>query len=218
MLIDMIKVVLVDDHALLRSGLAGIVAELGYQVLYECDNGRQLVAQIDGREKPDLVLMDINMPEMNGFETTLWLKKNYPLINVIALSMIDDERSIIKMIRNGAQGYILKDIKPIELKTAIEAVITTGYYYSHLVTGNLVHTAKHSEETDIFKEHNLKPKDIEFLKLVCTEMTYKQIAERMCLSPRTIDGYRDELFAELGLKTRVGLVLFAIRNGIAHIE
>jgi two-component system invasion response regulator UvrY len=214
----MIKVVLVDDHALLRSGLAGIVAELGYQVLYECDNGRQLVNQIDTREKPDLVLMDINMPEMNGFETTLWLKKNHPLINVIALSMIDDERSIIRMIRNGAQGYILKDIKPIELKTAIEAVTTAGYYYSDIVTGNLVHTAKNSEDTDPIQEHNLKAKDIEFLKLVCTEMTYKQIAEKMCLSPRTIDGYRDELFAELGVKSRVGLVLFAIRNGIAHVE
>lgn len=214
----MIKVVLVDDHALLRSGLAGIVAELGYQVLYECDNGRHLINQFETREKPDLVLMDINMPEMNGFETTLWLKKNHPLINVIALSMIDDERSIIRMIRNGAQGYILKDIKPIELKTAIEAVTTAGYYYSDLVTGNLVHTAKNSEDTDPIKEHHLKTKDLEFLKLACTEMTYKQIAEKMCLSPRTIDGYRDELFAELGVKSRVGLVLFAIRNGIAHVE
>jgi two-component system, NarL family, invasion response regulator UvrY len=212
------KVVLVDDHALLRSGLAGIVADLGYQVLYECDNGRQLVNEIDTREKPDLVLMDINMPEMNGFETTLWLKKNHPLINVIALSMRDDERSIIKMLRNGAQGYILKDIKPSELKTAIEAVATTGYHYSEHVTGSLIHAAKLSADTDVFKEYNLKPKDIHFLKLICTEMTYKEIAEHMNLSPRTIDGYRDELFAELGLKSRVGLVLFAIRNGIAQIE
>ena len=214
----MIKVVLVDDHALLRSGLAGIVADLGYQVLYECDNGRHLVNEIDSREKPDLVLMDINMPEMNGFETTLWLKKNHPLINVIALSMRDDERSIIKMLRNGAQGYILKDIKPAELKAAIDAVSTNGYHYSEHVTGNLIHAAKLSADSDVFKEHNLKPKDIHFLKLICTEMTYKEIAEHMNLSPRTIDGYRDELFAELGLKSRVGLVLFALRNGIAQIE
>lgn len=214
----MIKVVLVDDHALLRSGLAGIVADLGYQVLYECDNGRQLANEIGTRELPDLVLMDINMPEMNGFETTLWLKKNFPLINVIALSMRDDERSIIKMLRNGAQGYILKDIKPSELKAAIDAVSTTGYHYSEHVTGNLIHTAKLSADTDVLKEHNLKPKDIHFLKLICTEMTYKEIAEHMNLSPRTIDGYRDELFAELGLKSRVGLVLFALRNGIAQIE
>ncbi len=158
----MIKVVLVDDHALLRSGLAGIVADLGFQVLYECDNGRHLVNEIDTREKPDLVLMDINMPEMNGFETTLWLKKNHPLINVIALSMRDDERSIIKMLRNGAQGYILKDIKPSELKAAIDAVTTTGYYYSEHVTGNLIHAAKLSADSDIIKEHNLKPKDIHF--------------------------------------------------------
>jgi DNA-binding NarL/FixJ family response regulator len=216
----MIKVVLVDDHALLRSGLAGIVSELGYSVLYECDNGRQLIGQIDKRETPDLVLMDINMPVMDGFETTLWLKKNAPLINVIALSMFDDERSIIRMIRNGAQGYILKDISSAELKTAIDAVITTGYYYSELVTGSLVHAAKKvdGDELDPCREFNLGEKEIQFLRLACMEMTYKEIAEKMYLSPRTIDGYRDELFLKLGVKSRVGLVLFAIKNGIVHIE
>lgn len=216
----MIKIVLVDDHALLRSGLAGIVSELGYSVLYECDNGRQLIDQINKRETPELVIMDINMPVMDGFETTLWLKKNAPLINVIALSMFDDERSIIRMIRNGAQGYILKDISPAELKTAIDTVITSGYYYSELVTGSLVHAAKKDGgiEWDLCGEFNLGEKEMQFLKLVCTEMTYKEVAEKMFLSPRTIDGYRDELFLKLGVKSRIGLVLFAIRNGIVHIE
>jgi two-component system invasion response regulator UvrY len=216
----MIIVVLVDDHALLRSGLAGIVSELGYSVLYECDNGRQLIDQINKRETPDLILMDINMPVMDGFETTLWLKKNAPLINVIALSMIDDERSIIRMIRNGAQGYILKDISPAELKTAIDAVTTTGYYYSELVTGSLVHAANKvdGDEQDPGREFKLGEREIQFLKLVCTDITYKEIAEKMFLSPRTIDGYRDELFLKLGVKSRVGLVLFSIRNGIVQNE
>jgi two-component system invasion response regulator UvrY len=162
----MIKVVLVDDHVLLRSGLAGIVSELGYSVLYECDNGRQLIEQMDKRKTPDLILMDINMPVMDGFETTLWLKKNAPLINVIALSMFDDERSIIRMIRNGAQGYILKDISPAELKTAIDAVTTTGYYYSELVTGSLVHAAKKidGDDLDPCREFNLGEKEIQFLR------------------------------------------------------
>ncbi|HEX6426712.1 MAG TPA: LuxR C-terminal-related transcriptional regulator, partial [Niastella sp.] len=118
------------------------------------------------------------------------------------------------------QGYILKDISPAELKTAIDAVTTSGYYYSELVTGSLVHAAKKKDgdELDLSKEFNLGEKEIQFLKLVCTEMTYKEVAEKMCLSPRTIDGYRDELFLKLGVKSRIGLVLFAIKNGIVHIE
>jgi two-component system, NarL family, invasion response regulator UvrY len=134
--------------------------------------------------------------------------------------MFDDERSIIRMIRNGAQGYILKDISPAELKTAIDAVTTSGYYYSELVTGSLVHAAKKDDgdALDLCKEFNLGEKEIQFLRLVCTEMTYKEIAEKMSLSPRTIDGYRDELFLKLGAKSRIGLVLFTIKNGIVHIE
>ena len=215
----MTKVALVDDHALLRNGLANIVSDLGYTVLYECRNGKELTEQIRRSETPDLILMDINMPEMDGFECTLWLKKNYPLVNVIALSMFDDEKCIIRMLKNGARGYVLKDISPYELKLAIDSVITKGFYYSDLVSGSLLHSIN-DDDTDNGNEIkqllNLKPKDIEFLKLVCTEMTYKEIAEKMFLSPRTIDGYRDDLFQQLGIKSRVGLVLFAIKNGIVH--
>ncbi len=214
-----IKIVLVDDHVLLRNGLAALVTSLGYTVLYECSNGKVLTEQLAKHEEPDLILMDIAMPEMDGFETTLWLKKNYSHINVLALSMSDNESSIIRMIKNGARGYILKDTDPAELKQAIHSVLSKGFYYSDLVSGRLVRAIRDDEEDEGDNKKTvlgLNEKEIEFLKLAATEMTYKEIAQHMHLSPRTIDGYRDQLFQKLNVVSRVGLVLFAVKNGIVH--
>jgi two-component system, NarL family, invasion response regulator UvrY len=220
---DDVKIALVDDHSLLRNGLASLINNLGYSVLYECSNGQQLIDKVEKNEAPDVILMDINMPEMDGFETTLWLKRNRPLVNVIALSMYDDETSIIRMIKNGARGYILKDTNPKELKLAIESVMAKGFYYSDLVSGKIVKRVRNEGDED--EEGNnsklavkLNERQIEFLKLAATEMTYKEIAEKMHVSPRTVDGYRDELFEKLNIKSRVGLVLFAIKNGIIHVN
>lgn len=215
-----IEIALVDDHVILRNGLAGIVAKLGYTVVFECSNGKQLMEKMDKTNQPDLVLMDINMPEMDGYQTTLWLRDNYPLVKVLALSMYDDEKAIIRMIRNGARGYILKETDTRELKHAIDSVLTKGFHYSDLVTGRLIHSIAHHDETDQHGHRllELNEKEIEFLKLACTEMTYKEIALEMHLSPRTIDGYRDALFEKLNIKSRVGLVLFAIKNGIVSVQ
>jgi DNA-binding NarL/FixJ family response regulator len=136
--------------------------------------------------------------------------------------MYDDEISILRMIKNGARGYILKDADPRDLKVAIESVMAKGFYYSDLVSGKFV---KSIQEDNIDDDKNitklilgLNERNIEFLKLAATEMTYKEIADKMHVSPRTVDGYRDELFEKLGVKSRVGLVLFAIRNGIVHVN
>lgn len=209
------KVVLVDDHVLLRNALVTLVNNLGCSVMFESSNGKDLISKLDKNNLPDVILMDINMPEMDGFETTLWLKKNYPEVNVLALSMYDDENAIIRIIKNGAKGYILKEASPQELKQAIESVMTKGYHYSESVTGRLI---KSIQEDDNYKKQsiNLNEKEIEFLKLAASEMTYKEIALQMHLSPRTIDHYRDALFDKLNIKSRVGLVLFAVKNGIIH--
>ena len=215
-----IKVALADDHILLRKGLAGVVDSFGdYVVLFEADNGQHFTQQIRKYGEPDMVLMDINMPEMDGYVTTKWLKEHYPLVNVIGLSMYDNENAIIRMFKAGAKGYILKDSEPPELKNALDSVHQKGYYYSELVTGRLIHSINKMDDdkSDVKMLNKLNDREIEFLKYACTEMTYKEIAEKMHLSPRTIDGYRDILFEKLELKTRVGLVMYAIKNSIVTV-
>jgi DNA-binding NarL/FixJ family response regulator len=217
---EKIKVALADDHILLRNGLAGVVNSFGeYIVLFEADNGKHFIEMIATHGEPDLVLMDINMPEMDGYATAQWLKEHYPLVNVLALSMYDNEAAIIKMFKAGVKGYILKDSEPPELKTAMDSIHTKGFYYSELVTGKLIHSINRMDEKEAAANGNnlLNEREIEFLKLACTEMTYKEIADKMFLSPRTIDGYRDALFEKLQLKTRVGLVMYAIKNGIVKV-
>jgi two-component system invasion response regulator UvrY len=215
------KIALADDHILLRNGLANLLRELDYQVVFEADNGTDLGEKMKYSIPPEIVLMDINMPKMDGYDTTRWLRVNHPDIRVLALSMYDDESAIIRMLKCGARGYILKDSDPSELKTAINAVLTKGFYQSELVTGKLIHSINHLDEQDpapVSSALRLNDREIEFLKLACTELTYKEIAEKMYLSPRTIDGYRDMLFEKLDLRSRVGLVLFAIRNGYVNVQ
>lgn len=214
-----IKVALADDHILLRRGLANLIDTFDeYSVIFEADNGLELQKKISKENLPDLVLLDINMPKMDGFTTAQWLKQTFPLVRIMALSMYDNENSVIRMFKAGAKGYILKDCEPHELKAAIDSIMQKGYFYSELVTGKLIHTInKMEEDTDVRNLSQLNEKELQFLKLACTEMTYKEIADQMHLSPRTIDGYRDALFEKLNLKTRVGLVMYAIKNGIVQV-
>jgi two-component system, NarL family, invasion response regulator UvrY len=214
-----VKVALADDHVLLRRGLANLVDSFDeYSVVLQADNGLDLQNMINKDNVPDLVLLDINMPKMDGFATAQWLKQTYPLVKILALSMYDNENSVIRMFKAGVKGYILKDCEPHELKAALDAVIQKGYFYSELVTGKLIHSINNLDENaDIRNLAQLNDKELQFLKLACTEMTYKEIADKMFLSPRTIDGYRDALFEKLNLKTRVGLVMYAIKNGIVQV-
>ena len=208
-----IKVVLVDDHILLRNGLKGLIDSFNNcTVLYEANNGRDFINKLKAEQIPDIVLMDINMPEMDGYETTLWVKNNHPEIKVLALSMYDNENAIIRMLRAGVKGYILKDCDPSELEYAINSIMTSGFYYTENVTGKLVSLVSKKDSDD-----ELNEREITFLKLVCSELTYKEIADKMYKGVRTIDGYRDALFEKLNVKTRIGLVLYAIKNGIVSL-
>jgi len=215
----MANIALADDHILLRNGLASLIKNFGHEVAFEANNGDDVIKHIQEGKNPDLILMDINMPVKDGYETSAWLKKNYPDIKVLALSMLDDENAIIRMIKNGARGYLLKESEPSELRDAINAVLQKGFYYSEMVTGRLVHSISGTdvESNNSQQVMQLTEREIEFLKLACTEMTYKEIAAEMHLSPRTIDGYRDALFLKLDLKTRTGLVIYSIKNGIVKI-
>jgi two-component system, NarL family, invasion response regulator UvrY len=213
-------VALADDHTLLRNGLANLINTFdGFKVLFQAANGQELVDAINPKQMPDIVLMDINMPKMDGYETTLWLKQNYPSVKVLALSMYDNETAIIRMMKNGARGYILKDTEPAELKTALNALITKGFHYSDLITGHLINSLnKMDEDTEAKTAINLSEREIDFLKHCCSDLSYKEIADVMGVSPRTVDNYRDALFQQLDVKSRVGLVLFAIKHGIVNID
>ncbi|HEV2478993.1 MAG TPA: response regulator transcription factor [Puia sp.] len=214
-------VVLVDDHVLLRSGLASLIRGFGeYEVLFEACSGKDLIRQLKHFPRPDIILLDINMPDMDGFETACWLKRHCPEIKVLALSMYDTDSSVVRMLKNGAKGYILKDIEAAELRAALDSIVEKGYYYTDNVTGKLIHmiTALGEPEMHVRRFLTLNEREVEFMKLVCTEWTYKEIADRMYLSPRTIDGYRDALFEKLNVKTRVGLAMYAVKNGIVNLE
>lgn len=212
------QVAIIDDHILLRTALARLVNSFeGYTVLLEANNGKDLRNQIMQHLVPDIVLLDVNMPEMDGFETTQWLHKNYPHIRVLVLSMMSDEKTIIKMFRLGAKGYLMKNTDHEELKKALDSVMDKNVYLSEYVSGKLVSGLhKHADKED---DHPvmLNEKEKEFLRWTCTELSYKEIAEKMFLSPRTIDDYRQSLFNKLKVHSRVGLVMYTIKNGMVDI-
>jgi DNA-binding NarL/FixJ family response regulator len=212
-----IQVIIADDHVLLRNALARLINTFeGYSVLSEADNGKDLRNKIMQHLVPDIVLLDVHMPEMDGFETTQWLHKNYPFIKVLVLSMNSEEKTIIKMFRLGAKGYILKNTEPEELQRALDSIVNKDVYLSEQVSAKLVsglHNANDNAEQPVI----LNEKDREFLRWTCTELAYKDIAEKMHVSPRTVDDYRQNLFNKLKVHSRVGLVMYAIRNGIVEV-
>jgi two-component system, NarL family, invasion response regulator UvrY len=215
----MAALVLVDDHILLRNALASHLSELGHTILFEANNGEEFHQKLKTHPLPEIVLMDIQMPVMDGYQATLLLKQLYPAIKVIALSMYENEAAIIRMLRNGAKGYILKDCEPLELNHAIQSVLKKGYYQSELITGKLIQTINDLDDKNdsIIAATNISQREQEFLKLAASEMTYKEIADKMKVGIRTVDGYRESLFQKLSVKSRVGLVLYAIRNRIVAV-
>lgn len=215
-------VALADDHVLIRNGLAGLINSFtDYEVLFQATNGQDFIEQLSSstHKLPDIALLDINMPKKDGYETAHWIKQHHPGIKILALSMYDNENYIIRMLKNGARGYILKDAEPTELKSALDSIIQKGYHYSELITGHLINTLNKFDEDPKTKNALLvTDKELEFLHYICTELSYKEIADRMYLSPRTIDGYRDAMFDKLNIKTRVGLALYAVKNGLVNLN
>jgi two-component system invasion response regulator UvrY len=217
-----LKLALVEDHVLLRQSLKTYIQshEREWSVVLEAQNGQSLADQLSRlplEEQPDIVLLDINMPHIDGYETLKWLKKYGPNIRVIMLSMYSDDQTIIRCLRIGANGYLSKTADGEELIRTIRAVWEKGEHYSQRVASLAVAMLREDLAVDLQKQlQALTPKEMEFLRLVCTEWTYKEIADRMFISPRTVDIYRDQLFEKLGVRTRVGLAMYALRNKIVH--
>ncbi len=208
------SIVIVDDHTLIAQALRGIIQNFEqFEVLYECENGKVLTEKLkDNKNIPSIVLLDISMPIMDGFETAKWLKENHPDVLIMTLSMQDDEQSVIKMIKNGANGYLLKNTHPAELEKALLKLIDDGFYYPDWAS-RLVFKSLNDDKKAISNTIKLTDRETEFLKFTVTEMNYKEISEKMFCSPRTVESYRDSLFEKLELKTRVGLAVYALKNG-----
>ena len=214
MLTEPIQIALVDDHRLFRSGMAALIGSFnGYNILFEAAHGKELIDNIAGGHIPDIVLLDINMPVMDGISTAQWLKKYHPSIRVIILSMFEDAEKVLTMVRAGVKGYLLKDSEPDEFERALTKVVEGDLYYPDFVTKHLLHNFNSDKAAQV----KLNPREIEFLRLTSTELTYKEIADTMCISVRTVDSYRDQLFEKLQIKSRVGLVLYSIKNKLVDL-
>lgn len=214
-----IKIAIADDHKLFRRGLVQLLEDDVFRVLAEADDGRELIEKLRNVDV-QVVLMDINMPVMNGFETTEWLRKHRPDTRVLALTMSNDDKDVIKMIRAGAKGYLLKDVEPMHLKKAILEVVKKGFHYSEQISGKLVSSL--NGDSEMYEEENignmLGDRELQYVKLACSDLSHKEIADKMGVSPRTVDGYRDSIFHKLRVQSRVGLVLFAVKHKIYAIE
>ncbi len=208
------QVAIIDDHVLLRNALAKLITSFeNYSILFEGDNGKEIKLRIEQQIIPDIILLDVNMPDMDGYESVRWLHKNHPQIKVLALSMYSDEGTIIKMLRLGAKGYILKSVDPEELRLALDSVLKKDFYLSEFISGKII-SGLHKDAGSEAVAMRVTDKEKEFLQLCCTEFTYKDIAVKMFVSHRTIDAYRDTLFEKLGVRTRIGLAMYAIKSGL----
>jgi two-component system invasion response regulator UvrY len=213
----MIHIALADDHAILRKGVVELISKFeNMTVVYEAGDGQELLEKTATQSKlPDVFILDINMPVMNGYDTAKALKAAYPLCKILALSMYDNELNIIKMLRNGASGYVLKDADPSELRDAIREIHENDFYYSDLVTRRVL---KMLHTPDGQSANILTEKETAFLVHCCSEYTYREIAEIMSISPRTVDGYRESLFVKLNIKSRTGLAIYAIKTGVVTLN
>ena len=209
-----IKVALVDDHVLIRNSLAKLVASFpNCTVLFEADNGRHCIEFLNKHILPDILLLDISMPVMDGFETAIYVSQHFPLVRILTLTMLTDERSIVKMLRNGARGYLSKNISPQILLEAINEMADKNLYMPQEVSEKLLTGLQH-DLSEVVAVSALSDKEREFLALMPTDFTYTEIAKKMSISPRTVDDYREKLFKKLHATTRMGLAVYAIRNDL----
>src|SRR5580765_7126105 len=179
-----INVALADDHILLRSALASLIDSFGdCKVIHQSNNGKELIDWFDNGLVPDVAILDLNMPEMDGYEAARVIQKKFPTVHVLMLTMYDSELTLIRLLQAGVKGFLKKDIEPSELKFAIHSVMKTGYYYSTKTAGKLANLFRNNARDNLLLRNAMLEKDeVTFLKLACTDLTYKEIAQTMKLS------------------------------------
>jgi DNA-binding NarL/FixJ family response regulator len=210
-----IQLAIADDHTLFRKGVTSIVeAFSGVEMIIEADNGKELITKMKKRQ-PDVILMDLKMPVMDGVEATKKIRETNQKVKILALSMHDNERFVYNLIENGANGYLLKYADPQELEEAIKTVVTDGFYFNDHVSKALFKglMKNKSIHPNFNTKIDLTEREIEVLKLICSEHTNVEIAAKMEISVRTVEGHRTKLIEKVGARNTVGLVLFAIKAG-----
>lgn len=212
-----IRIAIVDDHKLFRQGIAQLISFVDdrFEVVLEASNGQDFLNRLPKNHELDVVIVDLDMPIMTGFELAANLKENDIHLNILALTMHgEDDKSIIRMIRSGVKGYLSKDVEPDELKMAIHSISKGTFHFNSALNEKLLEIIIDEKSTEELK---LNDRELQFLELACSELTYKEIADQMHLSPKTIDGYRAALFERFEIRSRVGLVLFAIKHELVTI-
>jgi DNA-binding NarL/FixJ family response regulator len=213
---EVIKVAIADDHKIFRKGVVlSLRPFTNIKFVQEAENGEELLNGIVASE-PDVVLMDLRMPVKDGIETTKALSKQYPHIHVIVLSMFEDERFVYHLMENGAHGYLLKNAEPQEIRKAIMDVHEKGYYLNNFVNRILLKRSHTKQRTipSLNNEITITDKEKDVLKYICMEFTAQEIAQKMDISPRTVEAIKDRLMERFGSKNTAGLVFFAVKNNL----
>ena len=214
-----IRILIADDHELLREGFSLLLKkQKEIEIIDEASNGKDLLEKVR-KQQPDVVVTDIQMPEMDGIEATKKIKEEFPQIEVIALTMFNEDHLIIDMLEAGAKGYLLKNTTKKELTEAIKAVHNGGTHFcsstSEKLKGMIVQSVFNpykKRPTETFSE-----REIEVMKLICQQLQNKEIADKLFISVRTVEGYREKIFEKTGSRTVAGVTIFAIKNGIYKI-
>jgi DNA-binding NarL/FixJ family response regulator len=214
-----IKIGVVDDHRLFRDGIVGMINEWGepYEVILEADNGVDLMKKLQENETdPHILIMDSEMPLMNGAQATMRVKDQYPEIMVLALTMLDGRTDFIRLVKAGVDGFLNKNTSPEEVKEALDRLIDSGHYFKGGQLDQMLLFLRNGD--NVFKEVQLlTDKELEFIQYATSELTYKAIAEKMSVSEKTIDSYRSKVFEKLDVKTRVGMVIRAVQERLVKL-
>lgn len=210
-----IVLAIADDHEIFRKGVIEIISSWDeFAVTIEAKDGKDLIYRIaKANVLPNICIIDINMPELNGYDTLASIKKQWPQVKVLVLTMLKDEYCFIKMIRNGADGFLSKNSNPSELRKALLSIYESGVYHSDVMARKFIRVM---QETDVIPKFS--DKELELLKLCASDLTYAQIADKMGITDRSVAGYRDNLFNKLSVSSRVGLAMCALKMGIVAID
>jgi DNA-binding NarL/FixJ family response regulator len=210
-----IKMLLVDDHEIVRDGLKTLIeSQHGMDIVAEAENGEQAL-EICRNQDVDLIVMDVNMPEMDGIQSTKEIKEEFPDIKILALTMSDNDVHIRKMIESGASGYILKNAGREELKKAIDALMNDQHYFSDTATQSvMMELVRNKGKTNTGSVVQITERELEVLELILKEHTNQEIAEKLFISVRTVDAHRRNLLQKTGARNTAGLVRYALENNL----